>query len=172
MIAVLSGWVLRWRSRQLYEAFSSPSWNQRKKGALLASRVLVKGFCDSRFSFASLAQKPSKSFSASAHSLRYASMVGIAHPFEEAALGGNTRFSWRTDSIDFVVMRSSGSCAGCPANSGGATRILRPRRRFVEMEASNLLLVKILADSPCSRWPGGGIPLTIHPYGGPPRIAW
>src|SRR5689334_19569450 len=133
MIAVLSGWVFRWRSRQLYDALSSPSWNQRKKGALLSSSVLVNGFCHSRFSFASLAQKPSKSFSASAHSLRYASMEGIAHPLEDAALGGKTRFSWSTDSIDFVVMRSSGSCAGYPGNSGGATRILRPRRRFVEM---------------------------------------
>src|SRR5438270_437706 len=43
MMAVLSPCVCRWRSRQLYEAFSSPSWNQRKNGAFDSSITLLKG---------------------------------------------------------------------------------------------------------------------------------
>ena len=69
MIAVLfSTGVPMWRSRQLNEALSSPSANHWKKGAFELSRVCVKGLCQLRFSRARLAQKPSKSCSASAHS--------------------------------------------------------------------------------------------------------
>ena len=34
-VTILFGWLLRWRSRQLYETFNSPSWNHLKNGALL-----------------------------------------------------------------------------------------------------------------------------------------
>ena len=43
---------------------------------------------------------------------------------------------------------------------------------FFRMEALNPVLVKILAESFRNGWPQGGIMLTIHVYGGPPRIAW
>src|SRR5882672_12242596 len=99
MIAILSGCVLRCLSRQLYEAFSSPSWNQRKNGAFDSSSVLVKGFDQSRFSRASRAQKPSKSRSASATILLYASMPEMFACLTNAGLGLKTRFSCRTVSI-------------------------------------------------------------------------
>src|SRR5437868_4374945 len=99
MIAVLSGCVLRCLSRQLAEAFSSPSWNQRKNGAFDSSRVLVKGFDQIRFSRARRAQKPSKSRSASATSLRYASMPEMLACLTNAGDGGKTRFSFSTVSM-------------------------------------------------------------------------
>jgi len=43
---------------------------------------------------------------------------------------------------------------------------------FFRMEALNPALVKILADSSRDGWSQDGIMLTIHVYGGPPRIAW
>jgi len=49
-------------------------------------------------------------------------MLGIAAPLELAALGGKTRFSWRTDSIAFEVMRSSGFEAELPWGCGMAAR--------------------------------------------------
>src|SRR2546422_2920579 len=61
MIAVLSPCVFRCRSRQLYDAFSSPSWNHLKNGAFDSSSTRVNGLCQSTCSFASRPQKPSKS---------------------------------------------------------------------------------------------------------------
>src|SRR3954469_20913234 len=99
MMAVLSPIVFRCRSRQLYEAFSSPSWNQRKNGAFDSSSVLVKGLDHSSVSRARRAQKPSKSFSASAHSLRYASMPEMFACLTNSADGGKTLVSCSTDSM-------------------------------------------------------------------------
>jgi len=70
MIATLSPKVARCRSRQFSEAFSSPSWNHLKNGALDSSSVLVKGFDHLSSALACFAQKPSKSVSASAHIAR------------------------------------------------------------------------------------------------------
>src|ERR1051325_5087532 len=99
MIAILSGCVLRCLSRQLYDALSSPSWNQRKNGALDSSSTLLNGFDHSRFSRARRAQKPSKSRSASATSLRYASMPEMFACLTNAGAGGKTRFSFSTVSM-------------------------------------------------------------------------
>src|SRR3954469_22522485 len=99
MMAVLSPIVFRCRSRQLYEAFSSPSWNQRKNGAFDSSSVLVKGLDHSSVSRARRAQKPSKSFSASATSLRYASMPEMFACLTNSGDGGKTRDSLSTDSM-------------------------------------------------------------------------
>src|SRR5262245_13661380 len=55
-------------------------------------------------------------------------MLGIAAPFADAALGGKMRFSWRTDSIAFVAMRSSGLVLVCPGKlkrrRGAPARVL------------------------------------------------
>src|SRR5204863_7135826 len=91
--------VLRWRSRQLYEAFSSPSWNQRKNGAFDSSSTWVKGFDQLSVSRACFAQKPSKSRSASATILREASMPEMFACLTNAGEGGKTRFSCSTDSM-------------------------------------------------------------------------
>jgi hypothetical protein len=69
MIATLSPRpASTWRSRQLYEAFSVPSSNHLKYGALLSSSTLVKGFFQLISSRAWRAQKASWSASASAQS--------------------------------------------------------------------------------------------------------
>ena len=99
MIATLSGCVARCRSRQLYDALSSPSWNHLKNGAFDSSSVFVNGFFQSSSARACFAQNPSKSRSASAHIARYASMPEMLAWATNSGAGGNTRLSVNTDSI-------------------------------------------------------------------------
>src|SRR6476619_7655193 len=99
MIATLPGCVSRCRSRQLYDAFISPSWNHLKNGAFDSSSVFVNGLCHRSSARACFAQKPSKSLSASAHIALYAGIPEMLACLTKASEGGNTRFSCRTDSI-------------------------------------------------------------------------
>src|SRR5882672_10711288 len=99
MIAVLSPCVFRCRSRQLYDAFSSPSWNHLKNGAFDSSSTRVNGLCQSTCSFASRPQKPSKSRSASSHSAWKAAAPDTLACLTNSGEGGNSRSSCSTDSM-------------------------------------------------------------------------
>src|SRR6218665_935805 len=88
-----------WRSRQLAEALSWPSANHWKNGAFDASSVRVKGRLHCRWLRAWRAQKPSISWSASAHTPPYPDMPDTRAALTMASDGGNTRFSISTDSM-------------------------------------------------------------------------
>src|SRR5258706_3048139 len=104
MRATLPGCEARWRSRQLYDALSSPSWNHLKKGALDSSSTLVKGFDHLSSWRACFAQKPSKPLSASAHIALYTPIPAMLACFAKPSGGGKVRDCSGTDSM--VDMRA------------------------------------------------------------------
>jgi hypothetical protein len=69
-------------------------------------------------------------------------------------------------------MRSSGLMLDTLGMRDGGAMRRADAPDFFRMEALNPALVKILAVSSGDGWSQGGIMLTIHVYGGPPRIAW